>query len=51
MFINNKYLEYKFIQNDIVSTFLLVSFTFIFPNFLSFNILEVHSINESQQKK
>ena len=34
-----------------VLTFLLVSFTFIFLNFLSFNILEEsHGINETQQK-
>ena len=34
----------------LVLTFLLVSFTFIFLNFLSFNILESHGINETQQK-
>src|SRR5215203_4008235 len=35
----------------LVSTFLLVSFTFIFLTFFSFNILqEAHGINETQQK-
>ena len=34
----------------LVLTFLLVSFTFIFLYFLSFNILESHGINETQQK-
>ena len=37
--------------HKLVLTFLLVSFTFIFLNFLSFNILEEsHGINETQQK-
>ncbi len=34
----------------LVLAFLLVSFTFIFLYFLSFNILESHGINETQQK-
>ena len=34
----------------LVLTFLLVSFTFIFLTFFSFNILESHGINETQQK-
>jgi hypothetical protein len=37
--------------SKLVSTFLLVSFTFIFLTFFSFNILEeAHGINETQQK-
>ena len=34
----------------LVLTFLLVSFTFIFLTFSSFNILESYGINETQQK-
>jgi hypothetical protein len=37
--------------SNFVLTFLLLSFTFIFLNFSSFNILEEsHGINETQQK-
>ena len=36
--------------SKLVSTFLLVSFTFIFLTFFSFNILEeAHGINETQK--
>ena len=35
--------------SELVLTFLLVSFTFIFLTF-SFNIVESHGINETQQK-